>query len=458
MAKAAAILGETDRKHIAVIGDGGITGGMAFEAFNNVGDTDILIILNDNGIAIDKNTGTIGEYLKGLTSKKDRVNLFEAMGIQYCGPVNGHDIPLLVKTLKRVKSVKGPKLLHVITTKGKGFKKAEQDQTRFHAPGQFDRNTGEIKNKKNGFPTYPEVFGKTLVELAEQNNKIIAVTPAMITGSSLQVFQEKFPKRIFDVGIAEQHAVTFSGGLAASGMKPFCTIYSTFLQRAIDQIIHDVALQNLPVVFTIDRAGLVGEDGATHQGVFDLAIMRTIPNMIVSAPMDEKELRNLLFTASKHIENPFSIRYSKNSGTLSNWQQIPPEKVQIGKGRKISDGQKVALVTIGYAGVLAQKAILELEKENIHPAHYDMRFLKPIDEELLTEAFRKYDQIITIEDGSINGGLGDAVLDFKEKYHFSNPVIKLGVPDQFIPHGSRKELYEVCGYGPDSICKLIKSI
>jgi len=458
MAKAAAILGETDRKHIVVIGDGGITGGMAFEAFNNVGDTDILIILNDNGIAIDKNTGTIGEYLKGLTSKKDRVNLFEAMGIQYCGPVNGHDIPLLVKTLKRVKSVKGPKLLHVITTKGKGFKKAEQDQTRFHAPGQFDRNTGEIKNKKNGFPTYPEVFGKTLVELAEQNNKIIAVTPAMITGSSLQEFQKKYPKRIFDVGIAEQHAVTFSGGLAAAGLKPFCTIYSTFLQRAVDQVIHDVALQNLPVVFTIDRAGLVGEDGATHQGVFDMAIMRSIPNMIVSAPMDEKELRNLMFTASTYTKSLFSIRYSKNSGTNSNWQKASFESVLIGKGRKISDGQKAALVTIGYAGVLAQKAILELEKENIHPAHYDMRFLKPIDEELLTEAFRKYDQIITIEDGSINGGLGDAVLDFKEKYHFSNPVIKLGVPDQFIPHGSRKELYEVCGYGPESICKLIKNI
>ena len=456
MAKAAAVKGETDKHHIAVIGDGGLTGGMAFEAFNNVGDANVMIVLNDNGIAIDKNTGTIGEYLKQLPSD-NKSNLFEAMGISYFGPVDGHNIPLLIEQLEKLKSVKGPKLLHVVTVKGKGFKKAEQDQTRFHAPGQFDRNTGEIVAKEKGFDTYPEVFGKSMVELASRDQSIVAVTPAMITGSSLQAFQKKFPDRIFDVGIAEQHAVTFSAGLASAGLKPFCTIYSTFLQRAYDQVIHDVALQKLPVVFAIDRAGLVGEDGATHHGVFDLAFMRSIPNMVVSAPMDEKELRNMMFTASKYTDGPFSIRYSKNRGPKK-IEKEPFEPIPVGKGRKAKAGEKVAMITLGYAGVLAAKAIEKLEKENIFPGHFDMRFLKPLDQDLLAEAFSDYEHIITIEDGTIKGGLSDAVLEFKEENHFSNPVITLGVPDEFIPHGSRERLFEVCGYDPESIRSIAKKI
>ena len=457
MAKAASLASDFNREHIAIIGDGGLTGGMAFEAFNNVGNANVLIILNDNGIAIDKNTGTIGEYLKKLPDTESRVNLFEAMGIQYLGPVDGHDIPVLVEMLTKTKKIKGPKLLHMITTKGKGFKKAEQDQTRFHAPGPFDRKTGEILNSKNDFVTYPEVAGATLTELAGQNNRIVAITPAMITGSSLQSFKKKFPDRIIDVGIAEQHAVTFSAGMASSGFKPFCTIYSTFLQRAYDQVIHDVALQKLPVVFTIDRAGLVGEDGATHQGVFDMAFMRAIPNMVVSAPMDEQELRNLLFTASNYGGSPFSIRYSKNRGTSKEWQQ-GFEEVAIGKGRKLSEGEEVALITIGYAGILAQKAMEILKTKGIKPAHYDMRFLKPLDENLLSEAFEKYNHIITIEDGTVKGGLGDAVLEFKENHRLNNPVTVLGVPDEFIPHGSRDVLYEVCGYGPKSIAKKVMEL
>ena len=456
MAKASALAGETDRKHIAVIGDGGLTGGMAFEAFNNVGNTDLLIILNDNGIAIDKNTGTIGEYLKKI-EPGNKSNLFESMGIRYFGPVDGHNIPMLKDSLEKISSIKGPKLLHVITTKGKGFKSAEQDQTRFHAPGQFDRNTGEILFKKKGFFTYPEVFGMSLVELAKENSKIIAVTPAMATGSSLREFQTKFPERTTDVGIAEQHAVTFSAGMAISGLKPFCTIYSTFLQRAYDQIIHDVALQKLPVVFAIDRAGLVGEDGATHQGVFDLAFMRSIPNMVVSAPMDEHELRNLMATASVYSAGPFSIRYSKNSGSIKEWQ-APFNAVPIGKGRKLQAGKQIALVTLGYAGILAQQAIALLEKEHVYIAHYDMRFLKPLDEELLEEAFNEYKHIITIEDGTIKGGLGDAIMEFKEKHHFKNSLLKLGVPDRFIPHGSKKELYKYCGYDAESICHEVKKM
>ncbi len=456
MARASKLAGETGRNHVAVIGDGGLTGGMAFEAFNNLGDTNVLIILNDNGIAIDKNTGTIGSYLKNLSGGDGKTNLFEAMGIEYIGPVDGHNIPLLIETLNHAKSIAGPKLLHVKTIKGKGFKKAEQDQTRFHAPGQFDRNTGEILNKDTGIVTFPDVAGKTLVNLAADNHKIVAVTPAMITGSSLQEFQKQFPDRIFDVGIAEQHAVTFSAGMAAVGLKPFCFIYSTFLQRAYDQIIHDVALQKLPVVFAIDRAGLVGEDGATHQGAFDLALMRSIPNMVVAAPMDEQDLQNLFYTAATYEEAPFSIRYSKNriTGKSRNYR---PEKITIGKGRRINKGEKIALVTLGYAGILAQQAISKLEKENIHPAHYDMRFLKPLDEELLKEVFSDYSHIITIEDGTVKGGLGDAVLEFKEKYGFGNKVTVLGIPDRFIPHGTRKELYEECGYGPESIYKVVKN-
>ncbi len=456
MAKAAAINGDKNKNHIAVIGDGGLTGGMAFEAFNNVGNANVIIILNDNGIAIDKNTGTIGEYLKKMPLQKG-VNLFEAMGISYFGPVDGHNIPVLIEQLEKIKRIKGPKLLHVTTTKGKGFKQAEQNQTTFHAPGQFDRNTGEIVTGKKKFKTYPEVFGKSLCQLAKKDNNIVAVTPAMVTGSSLQEFQKSFPDRIFDVGIAEQHAVTFSAGLAAAGLKPFCVVYSTFLQRAYDQIIHDVALQKLPVVFAIDRAGLVGEDGATHQGVFDMAFLRSIPNMVVSVPMDEQDLRNLMFAASKYTKGPFSIRYSKNTGTVKNQRQ-PFKAVKVGKGRKLKTGKKVALVTLGYGGILAEKAIQKLEKERMFPAHFDMRFLKPLDTDLLKEAFSEYEHIITVEDGVVKGGLGEAVLAFKEEHRFLNPVITLGVPDKFIQHGSRQKLFEICGYGSDSIYRTIKSL
>ena len=456
MAKAAALKGDKNKNHIAVIGDGGLTGGMAFEAFNNVGNADVIIILNDNGIAIDKNTGTIGEYLKKM-ALQNGVNLFEAMGIGYFGPVDGHNLPVLIEQLEKLKRIPGPKLLHVTTTKGKGFKQAEQNQTTFHAPGQFDRNTGEIVTGKKEFKTYPEVFGKSLCQLAKKDKNIVAVTPAMVTGSSLQEFQNNFPDRIFDVGIAEQHAVTFSSGLAAAGLKPFCVVYSTFLQRAYDQIIHDVALQKLPVVFAIDRAGLVGEDGATHQGVFDMAFLRSIPNMVVSAPMDEQDLRNLMFTASKYSKGPFSIRYSKNRGTIKKLKDSF-KAVEVGKGRKLKTGKKVALVTLGYGGILAAKAIQKLEKEHLFPAHFDMRFLKPLDTELLTEAFSEYEHIITVEDGVIKGGLGEAVLAFKEEHHFLNRVITLGVPDKFIPHGSRQKLFEICGYGSGSIYETVKSL
>lgn len=454
MAKASALKGETNRNHIVVIGDGGLTGGMTFEAFNNMADANVLIVLNDNGIAIDKNTGIVGKYLKEITSGK-KVNLFEAMGIRYFGPVDGHNIPLLVENFQKLKLIDGPKLLHVITTKGKGFKKAEQNQTTFHAPGQFDRSTGEILTHENDFNTYPEVFGETLVGLAEKDEKVVVVTPAMVTGSALRQFQIMFPDRIFDVGIAEQHAVTFAAGLAASGLKPYCVVYSTFLQRAYDQIIHDVALQKLPVVFAIDRAGLVGEDGATHQGVFDMAFLRSVPNMVVAAPMDELELRNLMFTASGYTKGPFAIRYSKNRGTIIKWRQ-KLEKVSVGKGRKLKEGNKVAVVTIGYAGILAQQALKELEKKKIYVGHFDMRFLKPLDKELLFEIFSKYEQIITIEDGATIGGLGDAVLAFKENNNYSNPVITLGVPDKFIAHGSRQRLYEICGYGSKNIFHIIE--
>jgi len=457
MAKAAELAGDANRNHIAVIGDGGLTGGMAFEAFNNIAGSNVLIVLNDNGIAIDKNTGIIGDYLKKLPLEGDRVNLFENMGIRYFGPVDGHDVKGLITILNKVKTIEGPKLLHVITTKGKGFKKAEQDQTRFHAPGRFDRQTGEIINKKPGTASFPEIAGQTLVALAANNSKIVAVTPAMITGSSLQDFQKQFPRRIFDTGIAEQHAVTFSAGLAASGYKPFCAVYSTFLQRAYDQVIHDVALQKLPVVFAIDRAGLAGEDGATHQGVFDLAFMRSIPNMVVSAPMDEQDLRNMLYTASRYNKAPFAVRYSKNRG-MDKLPEKDFEEIPVGKGRKLEAGENIALVTLGYAGILARKAIGELKKENMFPAHYDMRFLKPLDEEMLAEVFSRYRDIVTIEDGTVKGGFGDAVLAFKQKHGFNNRVSILGVPDRFIAHGTRAELYEACGYGPVAIYNKIKEL
>jgi len=493
MAEASKLKGESNRKHIAVIGDGALTGGMAIEGMNNAGATnaDILIILNDNGISIDKNVGSLKEYFSHITSSKRagkktwkdlgiaagysddlsktgsttkgrfqrKSNLFEAMNFKYFGPIDGHNVSNLVKILSEIKNISGPKLLHIITTKGKGFKKAEEKQTVYHAPGKFNRITGELlKVEADTLPaTYQKVFGKTLVEIAEKNEKLVAITPAMPTGSALTYMMEKFPARVFDVGIAEQHAVTFAAGMAAEGLKPFCTIYSTFLQRAYDQVIHDVALQKLPVVFCIDRAGLVGEDGATHHGAYDMAFMNNIPGMVISAPMNEVELRNLMFTAFNYYSGPFSIRYPRNRGVLNDWN-IPLERIEVGKGRCLAVGNEIAILSIGYAGNFVEEALNQLAMDNIYPGHYDMRFLAPIDEEMLRHIFENYTQIITVEDGSITGGLGTIVAVAKSTHNYTGKLISLGIPDRFIGHGDIETLHKACGYDADSIVITVKSI
>ncbi len=462
MAIASKQKGETRREHIAVIGDGALSAGMALEGLNNVGVTNsnILVILNDNGISIDKSVGAIGDYLSKMshlgTYGKLRGSIWKGKGkagnFSYSGPVDGHDIGKLIKALEETKKHSGPKILHVITKKGKGFEQAEKEQTTFHAPGKFNRETGELQseNTKKNIPTYQQVFGETMLELARKDDKIIAITPAMPTGSALTKMMHEFPERVFDVGIAEQHAVTFAAGLASEGMKPFCTIYSTFLQRAYDQIIHDVALQNLPVVFCIDRAGLVGGDGATHHGIFDLAFLNPIPNMVIAAPMDEAELRNLLFTAANYQQGPFAIRYPRGEAVNQEWQQ-DLKRIEIGKGRKILDGEKTAILTIGHPGNYALDAAKILEKKNVHPAIFDMRFLKPIDENLLHEVFNNYENIITVEDGIIVGGLGSVVVDFANANNYKHKITKLGVPDKFIEHGSKMKLVEQCGFDAEGI-------
>jgi 1-deoxy-D-xylulose-5-phosphate synthase len=500
MAKASQLKGETNRRHIAVIGDGAITGGMAFEGFNNAGasNADILVILNDNGISIDKSTGALKDYLlkmatsKGYNAFKNFIwnslgkaskpgtamqraisqfenavkgsilkssNMFESMNFRYFGPVDGNDLNKLVKVLAGIKEIGGPKLLHVITTKGKGFEQAEKEQTKFHAPGRFDRKTGTPvdQNLKRKYATYQEVFGETLLELAEKNEKVVAITPAMPTGSSLIKMMEKMPGRVFDVGIAEQHAVTFSAGLAISGMKPFCVIYSTFLQRAYDQLIHDVALQKLPVVFCIDRAGLIGEDGATHHGVFDMAFMNTVPNMIVAAPLNEAELRYMMFTASTYNEGPFSIRYPRNYGVLETREKEFHE-IEIGKGREIISGEKVAIVSIGHVGNTAIRASHDLIEEGINPGLADMRFLKPIDQDLLHKIFKQYMHIITLEDGAMNGGLADVVKQFKNEFGYNNTVTSFGIPDRFVKHGSIPELHKNCGFDVESVKMQVRKL
>ncbi len=478
-----------DRKVVAVIGDGAMTGGMAFEALNNAGgeNADILVILNDNNMAIDPSVGGLNKYLLNISTsnaynrfkhdvweglgkldglgKKTRKflqknqhalknmilkenNLFEAFNFRYFGPVDGHDVTYLAKVLDDLKDIPGPKLLHLITQKGKGFKLAEQNQTKFHAPGLFNKETGEIITcgcDINKAPKFQNVFGETLVELAEQNEKIVGITPAMPTGCSMNKMISEMPDRAFDVGIAEQHAVTFSAGLATQGMVPFCNIYSTFMQRAYDQIIHDVAIQNLHVIFCLDRGGLVGEDGPTHHGVFDLAYMRCVPNMIVSAPMDESELRNLMYTAQlKENAQPFSIRYPRGCGIKPDWKK-PFEKIEIGKGRKLADGTDLAILTIGKSGIFAQPAIKELTSRNISAAHYDLRFVKPLDKEMLTEVFENFENIITVEDGTLVGGFGSAVVEFMVEKGFRNNVKVIGIPDKFIEHGTPEELYRDCG-------------
>ena len=500
IAQAARNKGE-NRHVVAVIGDGAMTAGQAFEGLNNagIGKSDILVILNDNNMAIDANVGALKEYLLDITTSKtynrfkdrvwnmlgvfgkfgpnartlaaqleagfkstilDRSNLFEGMNFRYFGPIDGHDLLHLTKVLEDLKRIPGPKLLHCLTVKGKGFKQAEEDQTTFHSPGKFDKRTGEIINTSNGDGplTYQEVFGKTILELAELNDKITGITPAMPTGCSLNIMMKEMPQRTFDVGIAEQHAVTFSAGLATQGMIPYCNIYSSFIQRAYDQIIHDVALQNLHVVFCVDRGGLVGADGATHHGFFDMAFMRSIPNMIVSAPMDEIELRNLLYTAQlEKNRSPFSIRYPRGHGIFTDWKK-PFQEIEIGKARQISEGVEVAILTIGHPGNVVASVVKKLETENISVAHYDMRFVAPLDKNVLHSVFKNFAHIITVEDGILKGGFGSAIIEFMADNGYSSQVRRLGIPDYFVEHGTQDELYKECGYDAEGIELAIREI
>ena len=486
--------GEKEKHHIAVIGDGAMTGGMAFEAMNHAGDSNknLLIILNDNCMSIDPNVGALKDYLTDITTSptynkiRDDVwkvlgkiskfgpnareivgniensikslllkqsNLFESLNLRYFGPVDGHDINHLVHVLRDLKDIPGPKILHCVTVKGKGFKLAEQDQTKWHAPGKFDKITGEIRKTvvtEPKPPKYQEVFGHTMVELAEQNDKVMGITPAMPSGSSLNIMMEAMPDRAFDVGIAEQHAVTFSAGLATQGMVPFCNIYSSFMQRAYDQVIHDVAIQKLPVIFCLDRAGIAGADGATHHGAYDLAYMRCIPNMVVAAPMNEQELRNLMYTASEFKDGPFTIRYPRGQGVMPVWR-TPLEQIGIGEGRVLREGEEVAILTIGHIGNYAVKACDELEKQGIRISHYDMRYVKPLDEALLHQVFAKNKKVITVEDGCLPGGFGTAVLEFMADHNYHAKVIRLGIPDRIVEHGEQDELYQECGYDAESI-------
>lgn len=502
MAVASRVKNDLERQHIAVIGDGAMTAGLAFEGLNHGGveDTNMLVILNDNCMSIDPNVGALKEYLTDITTShtynkvKDEVwnvlgkmskfgpnaqsivqkvenalkgallkqsNLFESLNFRYFGPVDGHDVEHLVKVLRDLKDIPGPKLLHCVTKKGKGYEPAEKGSpTKWHAPGLFNKDTGEIIKvvpKSPAPPKFQDVFGHTIIELAERNDKIVGVTPAMPTGCSLKFMMEAMPDRAFDVGIAEQHAVTFSAGMATQGMIPFCNIYSSFMQRAYDQVIHDVAIQKLHVVFCLDRGGLVGADGPTHHGAYDLAYMRCIPNMIVSAPMDEEELRNLMFTAQAENHGPFSIRYPRGAGVMTNWK-TPLKALKVGTGRKIRSGAEVAFLTIGAIGNLTKEACEALEEEGISAAHYDMRFVKPIDELLLHEVFGKFDKVITVEDGCVQGGMGSAVLEFMADHGYAAQVKRLGVPDRYIEHGSQKELYQECGYGVDGMVATAKQL
>jgi 1-deoxy-D-xylulose-5-phosphate synthase len=494
MSIAAKYKGE-NRKSVAVIGDGSMTAGMAFEAMNHAGvaDSDLLIILNDNCMSIDPNVGALKEYLtdistsptynkvrdeiwnlmgklpigenfsksmasrleaglKGLVSNSS--NLFEALKLRYFGPIDGHNITKLVDTLKDLREIPGPKLLHIITTKGKGYALAEKDQTKWHAPGLFDKLTGEIYRKTIQTPQppkYQDVFGHTIVELAEKNPAVMGITPAMPSGSSLKIMMEKMPHRAFDVGICEQHAVTVSAGLATQGMKVFCNIYSSFIQRGYDQVVHDVAIQKLPVIFCLDRAGLVGEDGPTHHGCYDIAFFRCIPNMIISAPMNEQELRNLMYTAQLDSNTmPFVIRYPRGEGVMPEWKTAM-EEVEIGRGRRLKTGTDVAIVSLGHPGNFAQAAIRQLRTQGIDPAHYDMRFVKPLDEELLHEVFSNYTKVVTIEDGTVVGGFGTAVLEFMNAHRYNAEVTILGIPDRLVEHGTPRELHRECNYDAQAI-------
>ncbi|MDB4075437.1 1-deoxy-D-xylulose-5-phosphate synthase [Crocinitomicaceae bacterium] len=503
MAVASNYKGLKSRQHIAVIGDGAMTAGLAFEGMNHAGfekDANLLVVLNDNCMSIDPNVGALREYLTDITTShtynkvKDDVwkllgkvskfgpdaqsvaskistalkgsllkqsNMFESLNFRYFGPIDGHDVIGMAKVMQDLKDIPGPKILHCITRKGAGYKYSEEgNPTKWHAPGVFNKDTGEIVKvvpKSPQPPKYQEVFGHTIVELAEKNKNIMGVTPAMPSGCSLNLMMEAMPDRSFDVGIAEQHAVTFSAGLATQGMVPFCNIYSTFMQRAFDQVLHDVAIQNLNVVFCLDRGGLVGADGATHHGAYDLSYMRCIPNMVVSAPMDEAELRNLMFTAQLKGMGPFSIRYPRGKGVMTEWKTTMKE-IKVGTGRKINPGNDIAVLTIGHPGNFAQEAIKDLKDSGASVAHYDMRFVKPIDETMLHEVFTKFNKVITVEDGCLMGGFGSAVIEFMADQKYTAEVVRLGIPDAYIQHGTQKELWEECGFDKNAIVKTIKEM
>ncbi len=501
MAVASQYKNETDRQHVAVIGDGAMTAGMAFEAMNHAGVTNsnLLIVLNDNCMSIDPNVGALRDYLTDITTSKtynrfrDEVwrvlgkvsrfgpnaqeivakveksvksyllkqsNLFESLKMRYFGPVDGHNVDHLVSVMEDLKNIPGPKILHVLTTKGKGYSLAEKDQTKWHAPGKFDKNTGEIIKKLPNNPEppkYQEVFGHSIVELAEKNELIMGITPAMPSGSSLNIMMEQMPDRAFDVGIAEQHAVTFAAGLAAQGMIPFCTIYSSFMQRSYDQLVHDVCLQKLPVVFCLDRAGLVGADGATHHGIYDIPFMRCIPNLVIAAPLNEKELRDLMYTAQDNFQFPICIRYPRGKGVMPKWR-TKFEKMEIGKGQELNKGEELAILTIGHIGNNAIEALKALKSEGLNPGLYNMRFVKPLDEELLRYIFENYKRVITVEDGALQGGFGSAVLEFAAEENALIPIKRLGVPDKIIEHGTQLQLQEICGYDASSIVSEVKSL
>jgi 1-deoxy-D-xylulose-5-phosphate synthase len=500
MAIASKYKGEEHRRHIAVIGDGAMTAGLPFEALNHAGvsNADVLIILNDNNMSIDPNVGGLKEYLtdittsqsynkfrddvwnllgklpskdfqklaskveaglKGIVSKSS--NLFEALGLRYFGPIDGHNIQKLAETLKGLKEIPGPKLLHIKTVKGKGYGLAEKDQTLWHAPGTFDKITGKI-NKRIPIipeaPKYQDVFGHTIVELAEKNPLVMGITPAMPSGCSMKFMMDLMPDRAIDVGIAEQHAVTLSAGMATRGLKVFCNIYSSFMQRAYDMVIHDVAIQKLPVIFCLDRAGLVGDDGPTHHGAYDIAYMRCIPHLVISAPMNEQELRNLMYTAQlPETDVPFVIRYPRGQGVMPQWR-TPFEKVEIGTGRKICDGQEVAILTIGHPGNFAVAACKQLATEDIYPAHYDLRFVKPLDEAMMHEVAQRFNKIITVEDGTVVGGFGSAILEFLSANNYNMGVKMLGIPDRFIEHGKPEELHRECGYDAKGIVDAVREL
>lgn len=461
MALAAQLDGNFQRQHIAVVGDASIASGMAFEALNHAGvtDTNLLVILNDNTIGIDPSVGALKEYLikASLEQVPNSGNIFEALNFHYSGPIDGHNVHILIAELERLKKIPGPKLLHVITTKGKGLRQAEEDQVKYHAPGKFDASTGDLLPKSNITlpPKFQDVFGKTLVELADQNTNIIGITPAMPTGCSMKFMMDKYPMRAFDVGIAEQHAVTLAAGMATQGKIVFCNIYSTFLQRAYDQVIHDVCLQDLPVIFCLDRAGLVGEDGATHHGIFDLVYLRCIPNIILFSPRNETELRNILYTAQKGLKHPIAIRYPRGRGRLTNWEQ-GFSTIEIGKGFPLKEGSDLAVLSLGTMADNVSDALTLLDS-NTSVAHYDMRFLKPLDTALLHHIFKKFPVIITVEDGVIAGGFGSAIAEFAALQNYSNRLHIIGLSDAFPEQGSILQLQELAGIDPQSIYNIISS-